>query len=63
MTASHNPGGEDEDFGIKFNSTNGGPALETLTNRMFDESKQISTIKRVNIPDIDISKIGSHEIG
>lgn len=39
LTASHNPGGEDEDFGIKFNSKNGGPAPEFLTDRIFLESK------------------------
>jgi phosphoglucomutase len=63
LTASHNPGGESEDFGIKFNAKNGGPALETLTNRIFEESKIIKTLKKVNVKDIDINKTGSHEIG
>lgn len=45
LTASHNPGGEDEDFGIKFNSKNGGPAVESLTNKIFDHSLAIKSYK------------------
>ena len=45
LTASHNPGGEDEDFGIKFNSKNGGPAVESLTNKIFEHSLIIKSYK------------------
>ena len=45
LTASHNPAGENEDFGIKFNSKNGGPANEALTNRIFAETTKISEYK------------------
>lgn len=50
LTASHNPGGEEEDFGIKFNSKNGGPALESLTDKIFLHTKGITTYKRAELP-------------
>jgi len=46
LTASHNPGGPTEDFGIKFNALNGGPALESLTNLIYENSKVINSIKK-----------------
>ncbi len=42
LTASHNPGGPTEDFGIKFNGPNGGPAIETLTNLIYEKSTIIT---------------------
>lgn len=41
LTASHNPGGENEDFGIKFNNSAGAPANECVTSKIFEESKKI----------------------
>merc|ERR1719354_1066215 len=43
LTASHNPGGKDGDFGIKYNTHNGGPAPENVTNEIFKQSKEISS--------------------
>lgn len=60
MTASHNPGGIDNDFGIKFNCENGGPAPDQVTDNIYKLSTQI---KQYNIADglvIDVSKIGSY---
>jgi phosphoglucomutase len=45
LTASHNPGGENEDFGIKFNTNTGGPALEAFTNKVYEFTKHISQYK------------------
>ena len=57
LTASHNPGGEHNDFGIKFNTANGGPALETLTDAIFAHTKSIESFKQVALPnDVDVSK-------
>jgi len=41
LSASHNPAGPDDDFGIKFNSKNGGPSNETITGEIFNQSKVI----------------------
>jgi phosphoglucomutase len=58
LTASHNPGGPDEDFGIKFNCENGGPAPDQFTNAIYELSTKITAYKIVDDLTIDISKIG-----
>ncbi|KAL1556547.1 Phosphoglucomutase-1, variant 2 [Salvia divinorum] len=59
LTASHNPGGPNEDFGIKYNMENGGPAPEGITDKIYSNT---TTIKEYliaeGLPDVDISKIG-----
>ena len=58
LTASHNPGGPEEDFGIKFNTPNGGPAPESITNAIFENTKTISEFKTVaTLPDVDLSVV------
>lgn len=59
LTASHNPGGPDADFGIKFNCANGGPAPEGVTNAIFELSKTLKTYKTCPKLSVDITKIGS----
>ena len=63
MSASHNPGGPDADFGVKFNMPNGGPAPEGVTEAMFKRTTEITTYKMLEAHDIDLNAIGRHHLG
>lgn len=61
LTASHNPGGPDNDFGIKFNCENGGPAPDNVTNKIYKLSTEISQYKIADGLSIDLTKAGVNE--
>ncbi|EUJ10850.1 phosphoglucomutase [Methylophilaceae bacterium 11] len=58
LSASHNPAGPDDDFGIKYNTPNGGPAPEKITEAIFTISKAILQYQLVDLPLVDLDKIG-----
>ena len=58
LSASHNPGGVDGDFGIKYNTENGGPAPEKITEAIFEKSKTIQSYKIIEAPDVALDVIG-----
>lgn len=62
LTASHNPGGPDADFGIKFNCENGGPAPDNVTNKIYEITTQLKNYKIASDINIDIDKIQSTTI-
>ena len=62
LSASHNPGGIDEDFGIKYNVSNGGPAPEHITAAMFEQTKTITSYEISDAPDLDLSRLGIHQM-
>ena len=62
LSASHNPGGPNEDFGIKYNIGNGGPAPEKITEAIFERSKIIGEYRIVDAPDVDLDTVGSFEL-
>ncbi|MEE7625692.1 alpha-D-glucose phosphate-specific phosphoglucomutase [Methylobacter sp. Wu8] len=62
LSASHNPGGPDEDFGIKYNVGNGGPAPEKDTNAFYQRSLSLDSYKTAHVDDIDLDRIGTCQI-
>ncbi len=62
LSASHNPGGEAEDFGMKFNGPNGGPATEAVTDAIFARTQEIDAYRIVDAQDIDLSSLGESRL-
>lgn len=63
LSASHNPGGPTEDFGIKYNISNGGPAPEKITDAIYERSKVIDSYKIADFPDINLDRIAREDVG
>jgi phosphoglucomutase len=63
LSASHNPGGPDGDFGIKYNASNGGPAAEKITDAIFSQTKTITHYKIADDLAFDLDRIGSTQQG
>ncbi len=63
LSASHNPGGPNGDFGIKYNTANGGPAPEKITEAIFASSKQITQYRIADAPDVVLDTFGDSKLG
>ena len=63
LSASHNPGGPTEDFGIKYNIGNGGPAPEKYTNAIYAGSREITEYRILDAPDVDLDITGTTMLG
>ncbi len=63
FSASHNPGGPDGDFGIKYNAGNGGPAPEGITDAIYARTRTIDRYLTLDTPDIDLDTLGDSMIG
>ena len=62
LSASHNPGGVDGDFGIKYNTENGGPAPEKVTEAIFEQSKTIQNYKIIAVPEVALDVMGETDL-
>lgn len=63
LSASHNPGGIDEDFGMKFNGANGGPAPESVTDLIFARTQDLTEYRILETGDLDLSQPGTAQMG
>ncbi|MCF2969751.1 alpha-D-glucose phosphate-specific phosphoglucomutase [Synechococcus sp. Nb3U1] len=63
LSASHNPGGPEGDFGIKYNIGNGGPAPEKVTEAIYARTQQIEQYRILEAPDVDLDRLGEQSLG
>ena len=63
LSASHNPGGPEADFGIKYNVRNGGPAPESITRRVYQRTLQIKEYLTLDSVDVDLDHGGGSRLG
>ncbi len=63
LSASHNPAGPDQDFGIKYNIGNGGPAPQAVTETIFACTEKISEYKTLEVDDVALDRIGTIQLG
>jgi len=62
LSASHNPGGPDGDFGIKYNTGNGGPAPEKITEAIYAHTQRITRTLTVDAPEVDLAVQGKTQV-
>jgi phosphoglucomutase len=62
LSASHNPGGPEGDFGIKYNTGNGGPAPEKITESIFANTQNIARYLTVDAADVDLATLGTSTV-
>lgn len=63
LSASHNPGGPDGDFGIKYATASGGQAPSSVSDAIYKNTLSIKEYKIMDVPDIDLSKLGTQKLG
>ncbi len=63
LSASHNPAGPEGDFGIKFNTENGGPAPEKITDAIYARTREIREYRTLDAPDLDLERLGETKLG
>ncbi len=63
LSASHNPGGPNGDFGVKYNLSNGGPAPQQVTSAIARRTREISEYRTVDAPDVQLDRDGDHQLG